>query len=125
MEEGIEDADAVVVLTVVQIFGDEFSSPAGFRGGENHRVPEGKLELFAEGKSVTETLKGVLDDRPNGEILNDLPGLFMGLPETDKIDIELLENLNTDSGATRISPTICHQRGGHFALGSGVEVVTV
>ena len=125
MAEGIEDEDPVVVLAVVQVFGDEFSSATGFCGGENHRVPEGKLEPLAKRKSVPKTLEGVVDDRPVGEILDDESGLVMGLPETDKIDVELLENLDTYGGATKATPAICNQIGCYFALGSGIAIVAV
>jgi hypothetical protein len=59
-EKGVGDADAVVVLAVVEVFGNQFGGAGGTRGGEDEGVPEGDFPAGLLIQPGLEEVEGVL-----------------------------------------------------------------
>jgi hypothetical protein len=73
--ERIDSHDAAVILTVVKVLGHKFGCSRCTGCGEYQGVPQGNAPaaLFTEGRQ--EKLKGILYDRPLGEIADNLASI--------------------------------------------------
>jgi hypothetical protein len=94
-------------------------------GGEDHGVPEGELPAGLEVEAVFEEGKGVGDDGPRGEVIDETGSGFGGLAGADEIDKKLLEDLHADGGPSGRNKGLADDGCGLFTLFSGVEVVGV
>ncbi len=105
-QEGIDHSDAAVVLTVVKVFGEQFSGSAGLGGGQDLRVPKRDLPATLQIKSQTKHAQRIVYDRPAREVVNQCHGIGRGMSGSNEIDIKLLQYLHADRGATWMEPSL-------------------
>ena len=76
--EGIDDAETIIVLPGVQVFGVDGVAGEGSGGGEDGGVPVGDLEALGDGEGGVEKIRRHGLHREAFEATKELHGVLMG-----------------------------------------------
>ena len=110
---------------MIKVLSQKFLGAAGLGGGENHGIPKGDLPSFGQDESVTKKLPGIVDDGPDGQVLDNATSLCGFSSLAKEIDIKLLQDLNTYGDTSKAVPTYFQKDGGYFTLRTSFAIVSV
>lgn len=123
--ERIHHPDSTVVLAMIQVLGKQLTRTAGSGRRQNHGVPKRELPTKLEREAQPKNGECIVDDKPMGKIRDKSGSLFCGMPLADEIEVEFLQHLHADTGATKLNPRLLDEGLGNEALCRGVEIVAV
>lgn len=123
--KGIEDTQAIVVLAVIQIFGQKFAGSTNAGRGQDHGIPKGELPTGLKAEAKAEDRQRVINHRPLAKIPEKGGRFSSRVALTAEVDVEFLKHLDTDGGASRKEPGVLDKGLGDGALFRGIQVVAV